>query len=134
MCQQRAEYLVPCSKQSQFPDLWPAALRCTHTHVARLEFPRETGLILRCAASSLVEAGTSGFLSISDSNCRVPEELGQESKASSCLYRSTPLLKNLSLHGFPKQPSVPWKSKGQNTELWPAGPALLLALCKPVGP
>ena len=50
------------------------------------------------------------------------------------LYRSTPLLKNLSLHGFPKQPSVPWKSKGQNTELWPAGPALLLALCKPAGP
>ena len=50
------------------------------------------------------------------------------------LYRSTPLLKNLSLHGFPKQPSVPWKSKGQNPELWPAGPALLLALCKPAGP
>ena len=34
---------------------------------------------------SLVEAGTSGFLSISDSNCRVPEELGQEGKASSCV-------------------------------------------------
>ena len=50
------------------------------------------------------------------------------------LYRSTPLLKNLSLHGFPKQPSVPWKSKGQNPELWPAGPALLLALCRPAGP
>ena len=46
---------------------------------------------------------------------------------------TTPLLKNLSLHGFPKQPSVPWKSKGQNPELWPAGPALLLALCKPAG-
>ena len=30
MCQQRAEYVVPCSKQSQFPDLWPAALHCTH--------------------------------------------------------------------------------------------------------
>ena len=44
------------------------------------------------------------------------------------------LLKNLSLHGFPKQPSVPWRSKGQNPELWPAGPALLLALCKPAGP
>ena len=27
---------------------------------------------------SAFEAGTSGFLSISDSNCRVPEELGQE--------------------------------------------------------
>ena len=33
-------------------------------------------------ASPRGEAGTSGFLSISDSNCRVPEELGQESKAS----------------------------------------------------
>ena len=47
---------------------------------------------------------------------------------------STPLLKNLSLHGFPKQPSVRWKSKGQSPELWRAGPALLLALCRPVGP
>ena len=28
------------------------------------------------------------------------------------LYHSTPLLKNLSLRGFPKQPSVRWKSKG----------------------
>ena len=36
--------------------------------------------------------------------------------------------------GFPKQPSVRWKSKGQSPELWPAGPALLLALCRPVGP
>ena len=30
MCQQTAEYLVPCSTQSQFPYLWSAALRCTH--------------------------------------------------------------------------------------------------------
>ena len=30
MCQQRAEYVVPCSTQSQFPYLWSAALRCTH--------------------------------------------------------------------------------------------------------
>ena len=36
-------------------------------------------------ASSRVEAGTSGFLSISDSDGRVPEELGQESQASSCV-------------------------------------------------
>ena len=36
--------------------------------------------------------------------------------------------------GSSKQPSVRWKSKGQNTELWSAGPALLLALCKPAGP
>ena len=30
MCQQTAEYLVPCSTQSQFPYQWSAALRCTH--------------------------------------------------------------------------------------------------------
>ena len=36
-------------------------------------------------ASSRVEEGTSGFLSISDSDRRVPEELGQEGKASSCV-------------------------------------------------
>ena len=33
--------------------------------------------------SSRFEAGTSGFLSISDSDLRVPAELGQESQASS---------------------------------------------------
>src|SRR5574340_775613 len=36
--------------------------------------------------------------------------------------------------GFPKQPSVRGKSKGQNPELWPAGPALLRALWRPAGP
>ena len=36
-------------------------------------------------ASSRVEAGTSGFLSISDSDRRVPAELLQESQASSCV-------------------------------------------------
>ena len=30
MCQQRAEYVVPCSTQSQFPYLWSAGLHCTH--------------------------------------------------------------------------------------------------------
>ena len=42
--------------------------------------------------------------------------------------------KSPSLRGFPKQPRVRWKSKGQNPESWPAGPALLLALCRPAGP
>ena len=32
-----------------------------------------------------MEAGTSGFISISDSDRRVPAELGQESQASSCV-------------------------------------------------
>ena len=36
-------------------------------------------------ASSRGEAGTSGFLSNSDSDCTVPAVLGQESHASSCL-------------------------------------------------
>ena len=42
-------------------------------------------------ASSRGEAGTSGFLSVTDSNFRVPAELGQESQASSCLRKGTPL-------------------------------------------
>ena len=42
--------------------------------------------------------------------------------------------KSQSLCGSSKQPSLRWKSKGQNPELWPAGPALLLTLCKPAGP
>ena len=36
-------------------------------------------------ASSRVEAGTSGFLSISDFDCRASAELEQESQASSCV-------------------------------------------------
>ena len=41
------------------------------------------GLVHWKRASSRVEAGTSGFLSISDSDHRVPAMLGQESQASS---------------------------------------------------
>ena len=36
-------------------------------------------------ALSLVEAGTPGLLSVSDSDRRVPAQLGQESQASSCV-------------------------------------------------
>ena len=42
-------------------------------------------------ASSRGQAGTSGFLSVSDSDRRVPAELGQESQALSCLRKGTPL-------------------------------------------
>ena len=42
-------------------------------------------------ASSRGEAGTSGFLSFSDSDRRVPAELGPESQVSSCLRKGTPL-------------------------------------------
>ena len=37
------------------------------------------------------EAGTSGFLCVSDSDRRVPAELGQESQALCCLRKGTPL-------------------------------------------
>ena len=40
-------------------------------------------------ASSPGKAGTSGFLSVSDSDRRVPAELGQESQESSCLRKGT---------------------------------------------
>ena len=46
-------------------------------------------------ASSRVEAGTSGFLSISDSDRRVPAELEEESQASSYLQNGTPLASRL---------------------------------------
>ena len=49
------------------------------------EWPLGTplGFVQWKRSSSPVEAGTSGFLSISDSDHRVPAELGQESQASS---------------------------------------------------
>ena len=49
-------------------------------------------------ASSRVEAGTSGFLSNSDSDCSVPAELGQESQAMSFLRNGTPLASQV-VHG-----------------------------------
>ena len=68
---------------------------------------------------------------------RAPQPGGRR-KASSLGSRPLPLHpsaeKPQSLGGFPKQPSVRCKSKGQNPEFWPAGPALLLALCRPAGP
>ena len=49
------------------------------------------GLAQRKRASPRGEAGTSGFLSVSDSDRRVLAELGQETQASSCLRKGTPL-------------------------------------------
>ena len=49
------------------------------------------GLAQRKRASPRGEAGTSGFLCVSDSDRRGPAELGQESQASSCLRKGTPL-------------------------------------------
>ena len=48
------------------------------------------GLAQRKRASPRGEAGTSGFLSVSDSDRWVTAELGQESQASSCLRKGTP--------------------------------------------
>ena len=47
------------------------------------------GLVQCMRASSRVEAGTSGFLTISDFDCRVSVELEQESQASSCVEEGT---------------------------------------------
>ena len=54
-------------------------------------FGTPLGLAQWKRASSRGEAGTSDFLSVSDSDRRVPAELGQESQASSCLRKGTPL-------------------------------------------
>ena len=42
-------------------------------------------------ASPQGEEGSPGFLSVSDSDRRVPAELGKESPASSCLRKGSPL-------------------------------------------
>ena len=44
------------------------------------------------------ETGISGFLSVSDSDRRVPAELGQESQATSFLRNGTPLASRV-VHG-----------------------------------
>ena len=49
-------------------------------------------------ASPRGEAGTSGFLSVSDSDRRVPAELGQESQATSFLRNGSPLASRV-VHG-----------------------------------
>ena len=49
-------------------------------------------------ASPRGEAETSGFLSVSDSDRRVPAELGQESQATSFLRNGTPLASRV-VHG-----------------------------------
>ena len=56
------------------------------------------GLAQRKRASPRGEAGTSGFLSVLDSDRRVPAELGQESQATSFLRNGTPLASRV-VHG-----------------------------------
>ena len=50
-------------------------------------------------ASPRGEAGTSGFLSVSDSDRRVTADLGQESQATSFLRNGTPLASRV-VHGI----------------------------------
>ena len=61
--------------------------------IVELAWPLGTplGLAQWKRASSQVEAGTSAFLSNSDSDHSVPAELGQESQATSYLRNGTPL-------------------------------------------
>ena len=61
----------------------------------------------RKRASPRGEAGTSGFPCVSDSDRRVPAELGQESQASSCLRKGTPLAR--------------WPWEAGNGREWPSG-------------
>ena len=56
------------------------------------------GLAQRKRASPRGEAGTSGFLSNSDSDRSVPADLGQESQAMSFLRNGTPLASRV-VHG-----------------------------------
>ena len=72
------------------------------------------GMAQRKRASARGEAGTSGFLSISDSDRRVPAELRQESHASSCLRKGTPLASRVA-QGF----SGPWSSCVWNPQVFP---------------
>ena len=58
------------------------------------------GLAQRKRASPRGEAGTSGFLSVSDCDRRDPAELGQESQASSCLRKGTPLASRVAQGGL----------------------------------
>ena len=60
-------------------------------------------------ASSRGEAGTSGFLSDSDSDCPVPAVLGQESHASSCLRNGILVASRV----------VPGVSDPSSSRVWP---------------
>ena len=59
-------------------------------------------------ASSRGEAGTSGFLHVSDSDRRVPAELGQESQASSRLRKGAPLASRVVQGGSGLSSSCVW--------------------------
>ena len=83
------------------------------------------GLAQRKRASPRGEAGTSGFLRVSDSDRRVPAELGQESQASSCLRKGTPLASRVAQVKFDKSFSgVPGGASVKELTCWdfPGGP------------
>ena len=67
------------------------------------------GLVQWKRASSRLEARTSGFLSISDSDPRVPAELGQERQASSCVEAWNSACLSRCARGDRPHPSCIWK-------------------------
>ena len=69
------------------------------------------GLAQRKRSSSGWEARTSGFLSVLDSDCRVPAQLGQESQASSCLRKGTPLASGVALGVSGPSSSCVWNTR-----------------------
>ena len=63
--------------------------RCCSGQGPHIAMTRETRGFFELRRDSRVTTGNSGFLSISDSDRRVPAGLGQESQASSCLSNGT---------------------------------------------
>ena len=73
------------------------------------------GLAQQKRASPRGEAGTSGFVSVSDSDRRVPAELGQESQESSCLRKGTPLASRVAQGVSGPSSSCVWNPRSLRT-------------------
>ena len=84
-----------------------AGIKIARRNISNLRYADDTTLMAESAgatkrASPRGEAGTSGFPSVSDSDRRVPAELGQESQASSCLRKGSMDLSLSKLWGMVK--------------------------------
>ena len=69
-------------------------------------------------ASSRGEAGTSGFLSVSDAERRVPAEFVQESQAPSCLRKGTPLASRVAQGVSGPLSSYVWNLRAFQDDKW----------------
>ena len=85
------------------------------------------GLAQRKRASPRGEAGTSGFLSVSDSDRRVPAELAQDSQASSCLRKGTPLASRVAQGVSGPSSSCVWNPRVFADDAWKGGDSLPLS-------